>query len=55
MEKTKITIGEYSVEIPKNGVDINENMEAILICLELAGWHRSTIKDWILEYSEEIK
>jgi len=55
IEKTKITIGEYSVEIPANGTDINANMEAVLLCLELSGWHKSTINDWIIEYSEELK
>ena len=55
MEKTKITIGDYSVEIPKNGTNINETMDAIILCLELSGWHRNTIQEWIIEYAEGLK
>ena len=53
-EKLKISIGDYSVEIPNVETSIDETFAAIISCLELYGWHKETIKDWIVEYSQEI-
>lgn len=55
MRKLKISVGDYSVEIPRDETSIDETFDAIISCLELYGWHKETIKDWISEYAQEIK
>jgi hypothetical protein len=55
MEKTKISINDVSVTVPYNGTDINNIMVATQLAVELAGWHRDTIEDWIIQKAEDLK
>ena len=56
IEEPKITvsIGEVSVTIPKENGQIDDVFIAIELALELSGWHRSTIHQYIVERAEEI-
>jgi hypothetical protein len=51
MEKTKISINDVSVTV----TDINNIMVATQLAIELAGWHRDTIEDWIIQKAEDLK
>ncbi len=54
MEKTKVSINDVSVTIPYNGTDINDTFIALQLALELAGWHRHTIEEWIIQKAEDL-
>ena len=55
MEKTTISIDDVTITIPKNGEDISDVMTAIELALELYGWHRNTIEDYIIERAFELE
>lgn len=52
-QKLKLSINDFSVEIPDNGGHIDNIMPAILLLLELHGFHRNTIEGWIIEQADE--
>ena len=47
MEKTTISIDDITITIPSNETDLDDTMIAIQLALELKGWHRNTIDEWI--------
>jgi hypothetical protein len=55
MAITKISIDNYSVEIPKHDGTIEEPFIAMLLAFELAGWHKKTIEEHVIEYAEQLK
>ena len=54
-KKTTISIGDVSITIPYNGEDISDVMTAMELALELYGWHRNTIEDYIIERAFELE
>jgi len=55
MAVTKISIDNYSVEIPKHDGTIEKSFTAMLLAFELAGWHKKTIEEYIIEYAEQLR
>ena len=49
MEKTTISIDDVTITIPNDGTDLDGTMIAIQLALELKGWHRNTIDEWIID------
>ena len=52
--KTTVSIGDVSITIPYNGTDISDVMLAVRLALELYGWHRNTIDEYIIEEAENL-
>ena len=56
---TRITIETYgepfTVEIPRSDNDIDSFMPAILLAVELNGYSRRVIEEWIVEYVKDLK
>ena len=53
-EKTTVSIGDVSITVPYNGTDISDIMLAVRLALELYGWHRNTIDEYIIEEAENL-
>ena len=52
--KTTVSIGDVSITVPYNGTDISDVMLAVRLALELYGWHRNTIDEYIIDEAENL-
>jgi hypothetical protein len=50
----KIYDKDFYVSIPVEDGQIEDVIKSMFLLLEMAGWHRLTIEEWILDKSQEI-